>query len=196
VSERKSKAQRRLEIIETTLRLAVRLGPDRITAEAIAAELELSQPAIFRHFPRKDDIWLAAIDWLGETLAGLWAASLHGVAPAERLAVLVGAHLGFIQAHPALPLILLSPELQARHPPIRAAVGHFMGQFHAVLCQSLADGGYASPSRSAWLVIALIQGLAVRWGASHHAFDLRIEGLEMLDLAVAGLRPPGVSPSS
>jgi AcrR family transcriptional regulator len=190
---RKSKEQRRLEIIETALRLASVSGPDRITTEAIAAGLGMTQPAIFRHFPRKDDIWAAVLDWLEESLAEAWDGAAAGP---SRLIALVGAHLDFIALHPALPLVLLSPDLQGRHPAIRQAVLRLTGRFHGVLTRALdTDGlGGGDPVRAAWLVIALIQGLALRWTAAGRSFDLRAEGAALLSLAIDGLREGGMVP--
>lgn len=182
MTPRKPAAQRRADIVEVALRLAAAQGPESITAEAIAAELGVSQPAIFRHFPRKDAIWEAALEWLQSELAETWQ-KYRG----DGLSALVGAHLAFITDHPALPLVLLSPELQARHPPIRQAVANLSGQFHAVLSALMAEAGASDPVRAAWLVIALIQGLALRWVVSGHAFDLAGEGLALLALARSGL---------
>ncbi|MGE5547159.1 MAG: TetR/AcrR family transcriptional regulator [Solirubrobacterales bacterium] len=191
---RKSRDERRLEVVETTLRLAARLGPDRITAEAIAQELGVSQPAVFRHFPRKDDIWTATIDWLGDSLQQAWERSAEGVAAAELLPALVAAHLAFVESHPAVPLVLLSPELQARHESVRQATARLMGLFHARLGQALERGRTAGaygedldPARAAWMLLAIIQGVALRWTASRQAFDLRAEGLALVGMAVAGI---------
>lgn len=56
---RKSAKERKVEIVEATLRLAAEIGPDRMTTEALAKEVGISQPSIFRHFPTKGHIWEA-----------------------------------------------------------------------------------------------------------------------------------------
>ena len=48
---RKPAPERKAEILEATLRLADELGPDRLSTEAIARAVGLTQPGIFRHFP-------------------------------------------------------------------------------------------------------------------------------------------------
>lgn len=191
---RKSRDERRLEIVETTLRLAASLGPDRITADSIAQELGLSQPAIFRHFPRKDDIWTATIDWLEESLAEVWADAVAGAPKSGALAALVAAHFAFIERHPALPLVLLSPELQARHDSVRQAVQRLMGRFHASLGKAIADGSQAGayaadaePARAAWMLIAIIQGVALRWTACGGKFSIQAEGMALVEMALRGI---------
>lgn len=192
---RKSAGERRLEIIAITLRLAAQLGPERITADAIAKELGLSQPAIFRHFPRKDDIWAATILWLEQSLAERWAeAAATTNDPAGRLQAILRAQFCAIHAIPALPTILLSPELQARHDGIRRALMALMGRFHGELSTAIADGtasGQWPPgldvARAAWMLIALVQGTALRWTASQGGFDLVAEGMAVVTLAMAGM---------
>jgi AcrR family transcriptional regulator len=189
MTPRKSGAERRLEIIETTLRLAAVAGPDSISADAIARELGISQPAIFRHFPKKDDIWIAALDWLAATLRDLWAESLERAPGGQVLPTLVGDHLDFITSHPALPQVLLSPDLQARYQPVRQITACLTSMLHAAVERAaLADGLPLAEGRAAWLVVSLIQGLALRWTNSGRAFDLRSEGLAMLDLTLTGIR--------
>lgn len=50
---RKSAELRKTQIVTTILDLADKIGPDRVTTGAIAAEVGVTQAAIFRHFPSK-----------------------------------------------------------------------------------------------------------------------------------------------
>ena len=56
---RKTAEDRKAELVEVTLRLADKVGPDRLSTEAIAAAVGVTQAAIFRHFPKKQDLWEA-----------------------------------------------------------------------------------------------------------------------------------------
>lgn len=190
---RKSGEQRRLEIIETALRLAATHGPDRISAEAIARELSITQPAVFRHFPRKGDIWNAVIQRLAEELSQVWTPNTENSLPNGRLLAVLDAHLRFIAGHPAVPLVLLSPELQARHPELRAAIAHLMKLFHARLGDLVVLADEIPPTEAgavAWMIISLVQGIAVRWAGSGQAFDIVAEGGMLLRLATRGLIKP------
>lgn len=193
---RKSAGERRREIIGATLRLAAEVGPGRITADAIARALGLSQPAIFRHFPCKDDIWEATIAWLGDDMAERWRDAAAGTGdPAGRLEAVLRAQFTAVLEMPALPTILLSPELQARHEGIRHALMALMGRFHGELVRAIGAGkaaGLWSPAldaeRAAWMLIALVQGTAIRWTSSHRAFDLVAEGMAAVTIAMVGMR--------
>ena len=75
---RRTAEERRSEIVSAALRLADALGPDRLTTEVIAAEVGVSQPAIFRHFRTKQAIWLAVADSVADRMTAAWiSASLR-----------------------------------------------------------------------------------------------------------------------
>lgn len=76
MSLRKPADQRKSEIVATMLRLADELGPDRLTTQTVAATVGLTQPAIFRHFPTKQDLWLAVAEMIEDRLTSAWDQAL------------------------------------------------------------------------------------------------------------------------
>jgi AcrR family transcriptional regulator len=56
--------ERREEIIRVTLELAADQGPDDVTTQDMAQAMGVTQGAVFRHFPSKDAIWLAVMQWV------------------------------------------------------------------------------------------------------------------------------------
>ncbi len=192
--QRKSAEERRDEIIAVTLQLASEVGPEGITTDAIANRVGVTQAAIFRHFSRKQDIWTAVVAWLRERVTARWAEAQREVDdPAGRLRAVVAAQFLFITAIPALPAVLLSRELHAQ-AGLRAGLLGVMGEFRKTLAGILRDGQGAgvvradvSPEAAANLLIALVQGTALRWSLSNGAFDLVREGEALLGLALEGL---------
>ena len=55
---------RQAEIVAAALRLAQLSSPESITTADLAGALGLSQGALFKHFPSKDAVWLAAMTWV------------------------------------------------------------------------------------------------------------------------------------
>jgi AcrR family transcriptional regulator len=192
---RKNAADRRDEVIDATLRLASEIGPDRITTDAIAKAVGLSQAAVFRHFPRKEDIWTAVLDWLRGRFAELWAGTIAQETSSERrLRGIVRGQFEFVRAHPGLPMILMSRELHTRSEFLRRGIAGMMEMFHrhlvGVLEEGKRSGEFAADldvARAAYVVIALIQGLAVRWSLSGRAFDIVSEGERALDITLSGM---------
>lgn len=187
---RKSAQDRKAEIVAAAIRLAGELGPDRVTTQRIADEVGLTQPGIFRHFPAKTDIWVAVGEWIApspstqNTKTSLAPASAD---PAQQVRRLVSSFLSGIARHPAIPAILFSRELHAENEQLRAHFEKVMTgrrtKFTHLIQQAQAAGQISNaiaPADLAALVLALIQGLAMRWSLENRGFDLEAEGMRLL----------------
>ncbi|SFL43777.1 TetR/AcrR family transcriptional regulator [Shimia aestuarii] len=186
--QRKSAEDRKAEIVQVAIRLAGELGPDRVTTQALADAVGVSQPAIFRHFPTKPDIWQA----VGSAItSGMEMGALPdpGDDPLGLLESLVARYLGQIMANPAIPAILFSRELHAENEALRAHFERVMtarrGMF-ARLIGAAQNKGQVSETVAAddlaALVLATIQGLAMRWSLEARGFDLQTEGVRLIGL--------------
>lgn len=191
---RKTAEARKAEIIDAALRLADKLGPERLTTEAIAEAVGLTQPGIFRHFPKKQDLWEAVAARVGAMMEARWTkAQSPDAAPLEQIRALVVAQLRLIQSTPAIPAILFSRELHTKNKGLRQAFFGLLSRFHRVVSDRAArarDAGELradlDPDDVAFLVIGLVQGLAVRWSLSRRGFDLVAEGSRLLDVQLSG----------
>ncbi len=192
---RKSADDRKAEIVAAALSLAAKAGPDRLTTADVAQAVGLSQAAIFRHFPKKQDLWQAVASRIGAEMAERWSEAGAGrAAPADRLRALVETQLRLIQSTPALPAILFSRELHAENEGLRRTFMATMSHFHRILRSTIIDGRRRGAFRDdvdaadgAWLVLGLIQGLAMRWSLSVRAFPLVEEGRRLLELLLRGM---------
>lgn len=194
---RKSADERKLEIVEAALRLAGEIGPDRITTEALAREVGLSQPGIFRHFPSKGDIWKAVAQHIGRQLQARAALSQNSDdPPIDQLRSLVAGHLAFISQTPAIPAILFSRELHAENEELRTFFAGLIAsrqrRFSELIAMEIRAGRFdpaLDADDAALLILALIQGVAMRWSLNARSFDLVAEGRRLLELQLNGFRP-------
>jgi AcrR family transcriptional regulator len=194
VRTRKSADLRKAEIVDAALRLAAELGPDRLTTERLAEAVGLSQPGIFRHFPSKADIWKAVAERIAEMMRENAARQDNGDEdPAGRLHRLVTNHLAFLEATPAIPAILFSRELHAENEELRLFfAGMIAGrqrQFAKLIAAEVAAGRFSedlNADDAAYLILALIQGLAMRWSLNARKFSLVEEGGRLLQLQLDG----------
>lgn len=192
---RKTAEIRKAEIIDAVLRLSDIHGPDRLTTDAIANAVGLTQPGIFRHFPKKQDIWEAVAARIGTMMKSLWANAQDSEDLAtDRIRSLIRAQLRLIQSTPAIPAILFSRELHSKNNILRNAFSSLMGRFHQVISGLVAQACAAGelrdnldPDDAAFLIIGLVQGLAMRWSISGRNFDLAEEGSRLLELQLQGL---------
>ncbi len=194
IRTRKPAAERKTEIVDTAIRLAADFGPDRLTTEHLAAEIGISQPAIFRHFHTKSEIWEAVAHRICD-LMGASSALDQSTDPATRLHDMICAHLAFIESTPAVPAILFSRELHAENENLRKVFSDLMKKRQArlagVISQGIEEGVFRSDldaSNAAYLILALIQGLAMRWSLENRSFDLVETGRDLFELQMASFR--------
>ncbi len=179
--------------MRAALRLADELGPDRLTTNAVARAVGLTQPGIFRHFPTKAVLWQAVAADIAERLQAAWGeAQASSATPEGRIVALVDVQLGLIEANPAIPAILFSRELRVENDELRRTFVGLMTAFHGILAGQLAaarDAGTVrhdlDPSDGAVLLISLVQGLAMRWSLGGRGFSLRPEGVRLLSVQMA-----------
>ena len=195
---RKPSPERKAEIVETAIGLADKVGPDRITTEMIAKAIGVTQATVFRHFPKKGDIWNSVAVHLTEQMRESWEKSGPTAGDAVvRLEAAVLGHLRLITRMPALPAILLSRELHGDNAPLRKTLLRTMGSFHQRIADLIAEAVTAGTFRQdlvasdgALLVIGMIQSLAMRWSIGGRSEDLVATGERLLAVQIAGFLAP------
>ncbi|MBL1148044.1 MAG: TetR/AcrR family transcriptional regulator [Pseudomonadota bacterium] len=192
IAERKTAELRKQEIVLTTLKLAEKVGPDRLSAAMVARDIGISQPAIFRHFSGMNLLWLAVASHIEEAMKKKWKRALNSERDeVEKLQALVLTQLRIIQSVPAIPSILFSRELHAGNRGLRQAFLKIMHTLHKHIVNIIVAGQENGSFRRdvqaadcAYLVMGFIQGLAVRWSVSDKNFHLVDEGKRLFSIQI------------
>lgn len=107
-----SAQERKSATVETVIALAAEQNPNSITTTAIARRMGVTQGALFRHFPSKDAILDAVMQWVAERLlAALDAAAGKADSPLGALEAMFMANVDFVARHPGVPRMMFG-ELQ------------------------------------------------------------------------------------
>ena len=162
--------ERQAEIVEAALRLASESSPALITTGDIAAAIGVTQGAVFKHFPTKDAIWLAAMRWVRETLLqNLQAAADQSATPLDALAAMFRAHVEFVIAHPGVPRFIFHELQQPADSAAKLEVRGVLQGYRKLLIGQLVssiEGQLVStdldPEAAATSFIGLIQGLVMQ----------------------------------
>jgi len=162
--------QRRTVIVETVVELAGERNPSEITTAAIAERMGLTQGALFRHFPNKDAILQAVMEWVTARLMSRIEKALQGQAsPIAALESMFMAHVDFITAHPGIPRMLFG-ELQRAEESlpkrmVQALIRRYGDRLNQVFEQGKAcgelDAGMDTEA-AVILFIGTIQGLVMQ----------------------------------
>lgn len=162
--------ERKAETVTTVIELAARQNPGDITTAAIARKMELSQGALFRHFPTKDAIWLAVMEWVAEhLLAGIEQGAGNAQTPLAALDAIFTAHLDFIMTYPGVPRILFHELQRAENTRakgvVRSLIEHYSKLLTNILERGRVDGELAEEinvTAAAALFLGMIQGLVMQ----------------------------------
>jgi len=167
---RLSAEERRAVTVAAVVDLAARQNPSDITTAAIAERMGLTQGALFRHFPTKDDILKSVMIWVGERmLAWVDRATKDENSPIASLEAVFKAHIDFVSRHPGVPRMLFG-ELQRPEDTLpKRAVRQLVGNYFKRL-QRLLEAGKAMGELDAGLdvnaaagqFIGMIQGLVMQ----------------------------------
>ena len=69
---RKPAVERQQEIVEMTLRLLSELGEGGLSTQTIADHIGITQAGLFRHFPTKNDLWIAVLSEIERLARNAW----------------------------------------------------------------------------------------------------------------------------
>ncbi len=161
---------RQLEIVRAVLALAAENSPDAITTQAIANHMGLTQGAVFRHFPTREAIWLAVVDWVEQNLSdAITAAIAEAGDPVDGLRRLFEAHVAFIATHPSAPRLIFNELQKPADNPVKQRVRALLDRYRRRVSELLARAkaeALVEPeldeTAAATLFVGTVQGLVVQ----------------------------------
>jgi AcrR family transcriptional regulator len=162
--------ERRNVTVEAVVELAGKNNPDSITTAAIAKHMHLTQGALFRHFPNKEAIWQAVMQWVAKHLMERIDKAAEGVdTPLDAMESMFLAHVNFVSEHPGAPRMLFGELQGAKSTPAKRLAREMMKQYATRLNRHIEAGkarGELAPEldsqAAATLFIGTIQGLVMQ----------------------------------
>ncbi|MEY3264276.1 MAG: hypothetical protein RL717_1753 [Pseudomonadota bacterium] len=162
--------ERRAVTIEAVVDLAGLQNPSEITTAAIAKHMNLTQGALFRHFPTKDAIWQAVMEWVAERLLARIDGAAQGIdSPLAAMQAMFMSHVEFVAEHPGAPRMMFG-ELQRAEQTAPKRIVQSLIQRYAERLHRLIEAGKAcgelpaelDTEAAATLFIGTIQGLVMQ----------------------------------
>lgn len=162
--------ERRAEAVAAMLDLAAEQPPHSVTTTAIAMRMGLTQGALFKHFPTRDALLEAVVDWIRDALfAALGDAKREAGSPREAVRAMFVAHADFIARHPGAPRLLFAELQRGADVPVVAKVKDLLSDYRcqllAVIDEGVASGAFqAGPALALapTVIIGTLQGLAMQ----------------------------------
>lgn len=162
--------ERREVTVETVIDLAAEQNPADITTGAIAKRMGVTQGALFRHFPSKDAILQAVMEWVSERLLARIDRAVAGAAsPLAALEAAFMTHIEFISEHPGVPRMLFGELQRAEQTMAKRMVQILLHRYGERLGRLVAEGkergelaATLDDKAAVTLFIGTIQGLVMQ----------------------------------
>src|SRR3990172_4947834 len=150
---------------------------EKITTAALAARLDLSEAALYRHFASKAQMFEGLIEFIEQTVFGLInKISAEEESGAKQLYAILSMLLGFAEKNPGMTRVLIGAALVNEDDRLQARVNQFHDRLEATLKQCLrvaATQGNEEPEPAAKAKI-LVVFCTGRW---HQVGKGRFKGL-------------------
>lgn len=136
--KRPKPGERRVQILETLAQMLEQPGAERVTTAALAARLEVSEAALYRHFASKAQMFEALIDFIESSVFTLVTQIVEreplGQVQAHRtIAVL----LQFAEKNPGMVRVMVGDALVFENERLSARMNQFFDRLESMLRQSL-----------------------------------------------------------
>ena len=140
--KRPKPGERRVQILQALATMLEQPGAERITTSALAARLDVSEAALYRHFASKAQMFEGLIEFIEQSVFTLVNQIAEREAdPAARARRLVTMVLQFAEKNPGMTRVMVGDALVFENDRLQERMNQFFDKLESSLKQSLRDGG-------------------------------------------------------
>nr|WP_315463773.1 nucleoid occlusion factor SlmA [uncultured Rhodoferax sp.] len=179
--KRPKPGERRVQILQMLATMLEQPGGERITTAALAARLEVSEAALYRHFASKAQMFEGLIDFIEQTVFSLINQIVEkeasegradaGTRQARRIA---GMLVQFAEKNPGMARVMVGDALVLEHERLQQRMNAMFDKVEAAIRQCLRDAalhapsveGLVDPQVHAATVMAFVTGRLQRYARS------------------------------
>ena len=132
------RGDRKLQILQTLAEMLEAPAAEKITTAALAAKLDVSEAALYRHFASKAQMFEGLIEFIEETLFGL----INKITSEEKSGLrqceaILGMLLGFSQKNRGMTRVLIGDALVHENERLQQRINQLHDRVEAALKQAL-----------------------------------------------------------
>ncbi len=180
VRKRPKPGERRIQILHALAGMLEQPLGERITTAALAARLDVSEAALYRHFASKAQMFEGLIEFIEQSVFSLinqilarqpTASELSQDAGERQAASIVSMLVQFAEKNPGMARVMVGDALVFENDRLQQRMNQLFDKIEATLRQCLRDGARASASATptadaqmrASVLIALVGGRLQRF---------------------------------
>jgi TetR/AcrR family transcriptional regulator len=145
--KRPKPGERRVQILQTLASMLEQPGAERVTTAALAAKLDVSEAALYRHFASKAQMFEGLIEFIESSVFTLvnqiTERETSGAAQAQRIVALI---LQFGEKNPGMVRVMVGDALVFEHERLTVRMNQFFDRVESQLRQSLRQAAEVAGS--------------------------------------------------
>ena len=175
VRKRPKPGERRIQILQTLASMLEQPGAERITTAALAAKLDVSEAALYRHFASKAQMFEGLIDFIESSVFTLVNQIVErDTEPRDQVHKMTTVLLQFGEKNPGMSRVMAGDALVFENERLTARMNQFFDRFESQVRQSLRTlaeaGGSQTPTvdaqAQASVLVSFVLGRLQRYARS------------------------------
>ena len=174
IRKRPKPGERRVQILQALAAMLEQPGAERITTAALAARLDVSEAALYRHFASKAQMFEGLIEFIEQTVfslvnqiaeregAALESDAGGGARHAGKVAAML---IQFAERNPGMTRVMVGDALVFENERLQQRMNQFFDKIESIFRQSLRgvahDNGSATPSVDAQVSASVLTAFVV-----------------------------------
>ena len=167
VRKRPKPGERRVQILQALAAMLEQPGAERVTTAALAARLEVSEAALYRHFASKAQMFEALIEFIEHSIFALvnqiTADPVDATESRRQALRILTVLLQFGEKNPGMARVMVGDALVFENERLQQRMNLFFDKIESSLRQCLRDGadaaGATAPTAEAQMRAALLGDL-------------------------------------
>ena len=156
--------ERRLQILQALAEMLQRPGGERVTTAALAAKLEVSEAALYRHFASKAQMFEGLIDFIEQSVFGLvQQIDMKEPDPLGQVRLVMTMVLRFAEQNPGMARVMAGDALVQENERLQARMNLLFDKLESALKQRLREAGSGNAVVQGAVLVAFVMGRMQRF---------------------------------
>lgn len=183
------RSSRQIELIEAAGKILTKSGVSGLTTKNLAAEMNFSESAIYRHFSGKEEIITAMLNYLAENMEARYSIACQTAETVEeQFRCLFQNQCSFFHEHPHFVAVVFSDGLMEQSESINQAIMQVMQVKRKYLIPILTEGqakGIFKTEINAAELASIVMGAfrlqMFQWKISGFSTDIKAQGDSLIN---------------
>lgn len=159
--------ERRLQILQALAQMLELPEGERVTTAALAARLQVSEAALYRHFASKAQMFDGLLTFVEQSLLGLvQQVTDREPDPVRQVAMVVTLVLQFAEKNPGMARVMAGDALVLEHERLRVRMDLLFDKLESAIKLRLRESGHGNPEAVATLLSGFLMGRVQRYARS------------------------------